>query len=531
MSDIKDNETRLWQDDDYRINGSPICENDESLAGKDFVTQNAELFDIPIELKDKVNLINLTVSQNNITKNFYFKISTDQSSVICFDDAGNQLTDIIIERDASNNITVIHKKINYDQFFNGINFATSAFPVNVFAKQFKVQSDSVKFFTKNYYDNNLIMTQSDIDTKILSSMGYNDIKNFFLNRKNSLQPNNEKGISTGQLLPDEKSPKSPPFPSRVVYTDIRRDIADDAINFHIKPKFTNEISPDSSYTYKIIAIKDNNLSGVNENDILDILHAGGNIGTPSTNIWTYNETIGCYISDWISTSSSEPLYLGKESYNSSNIFKFVEGTTSGKDAKIHFYTLLRFMDTDGVYKYTSSFRHSAIKIDDSLSVIHDPADLFKDGPDVFIHEKVIFTKDVFIPEGKSITFGYGSFVNTTKTIKVLSNVALNNNIKIISKGRLVITNKDGSKTSPKKVYLGPTGISDSMTMNSASEYLKLNGMWGGIYMLDNGLLTIDGGIINGAYDGIILYNNAVVDFHIIPTFRLTLSRSISNYFS
>ena len=505
----KDNEQRLWQDDEYRTNVSPICENDESLKGTDFLIQNAELFDIPIELTNKVNLINLTVTQNNITKNFYFKISTDQSTVTCYDDNGNQLSDYTINRNASGNITTIHKKIYYDQFFSGANFAENAFPVNVFAKQFKVNAEAIKFFTHNYYESNLILTDEDIDSKILSGMGSDKIKSIFANRKLQ-EPVDEKGISTGQSAPDEKSPKSPPFPSRVVYTDIRRDVLDDdTINFHIKPKFTNEITPDSSYSYRIVALKDTYLSGLNENDILDILHdVNGTSVMPESNAWTYDVVKGCYISDWISNSSSEPLTLGKDDYDTSNKFKFIEGTTSNSDAKIHFYTLLRFEDTDGTFKYTSSYRHSAICIDDSLSVIHDPADLFDDGDDVYIHEKVIFTKDVFIPEGKSITFGYGSYVNTTKCIKVLSTVALNNNIKIISKGRLVITNKDGSKTSPKKVYFGPTGISDSMSMNSASDFLLLNGMWGGIYMLDNGLLTIDGAIITGAYDGVILYNNA-----------------------
>ncbi|MCG8572617.1 MAG: hypothetical protein MJB14_21000, partial [Spirochaetes bacterium] len=533
-------ELKLWYNDQYRNQESPILDVEESLTARDF-DFNQPLFDIPLTWAEDIHLFKITVEslKNQDTLDFYGKLNQNDNEIRYFavktttDENQQSISQVVdlADRIIRNN-KEITLKLYYHDFFTE-NTDDVAFPVTSFGNRFELRAEAVAFFTHNFFYNNpaladkdkFIYHQDEIDGKILQyiqSLG--EIKGFF-QRNDGISDGDENGISIHNQSAENQSFQSAPFPSRVVYHTIQRRVNEgDRVDLMLKPRLAGQLPGVDAY--RIVAAKETELiqylqsqgqafvSGEGDltgNQALETFllnqffnPAGSLAQAPADNQWLYEN--GIYVSDWIK-NSAVPVALGGNDYDPACIFTFAEDSEYHAENKIHFFTAVSF--TNETSKLAPVLRHSAINLDTSLSVIVNPDDLFDTENHAEIHEKIILTRDLYVPAGKTLTFGYGASLNTDKTTKKLAGVLLDNNVHIVVDGTLNITNLDaGSQGNPKKIYLGPTGLADSSTNDSSGlAIIHQNGMWGGIYILQSGRLNMDGGIISGAYDGIILHNN------------------------
>ncbi|HOV13474.1 MAG TPA: hypothetical protein PK771_04245, partial [Spirochaetota bacterium] len=301
----------------------------------------------------------------------------------------------------------------------------------------------------------------------------------------------------------EKISNPPPFPSRVVYTGYKRDGGTDKIkHLLIKPALTSQI--DNDYSYKIVLFIGEKDTLPNEDVVKGIFSSDSEIEKTNSYENKWKNSSNYYHSSWIKNSCNTPLTLSTQLIDSARVYK-----------KYHFFVKLRY-NNGTANVITGSMRHSVLMIDDNFKSFVYPCEIFSDTvKSVEYHENIVFTSDVFIPNGYTMTFGAQSSLDTSKSKKLVAGVSLDNNIKIVVEGSLIIKNNlNGSGF--KRIFFGPSGVEDSNNITipiteeqktNAVSIVNANGMWSGIYVLDTGFLDIDGANITGAYDGIVLYNN------------------------
>lgn len=450
---------------------SLISEMDEDYNSNDFEVDK-EMFDITISFENEVDFVKVTIiDKQGKNKKYYYKTGRDFFRL-------NVNNELITK-------TIINLKYNESELSSILDMSSVSFP-KIFNNHFTIKAEGIRLVEKNKLKESDYKENTDIETLF----------------DGFLSPDEEACCikQTGESCIKTCNP--PPFPSRVVYRAYNRVECKDDIKLAIKPALTSQI--DNGYYYKIITVIDN----VKPSDtIIDNIFNGTSsyqFSKVNNSQWYVSSDGKILYSDFISNSSDTPIIIGT---SDSPQIKFNGETLS-------FYVKLKYSD-GGNDKLTFEKRYSFLKIDNNFISYKDPTTLFDGTNDVLIGEKVFFTKDVFIPRGKTLKFGVNSSMITELkggVKKYVAGVLLDNNIKIVNEGTLIISNKatvDGVEYISQKVFFGPSGLEDSLNMmiGDIKNIINANGMWGGIYVLEDGVLDIDGADITAAYDGIVLYNN------------------------
>jgi hypothetical protein len=375
---------------------------------------------------------------------------------------------------------------------------------DMFGKRVRCDARAVRVLDHNYFLGAAMTDAAAIAAKLDEVANYGDAYDqlrllFHYRDYYAVRSDDGWGAEEGAFLRDDAyldpavTVKTPSFPARPVvsYCDYDHDHVGGAVNLFIRPAVEmREVS-----AYQLVVMKQPFFS--DETTVAGYFDDSG-INTPvsipvltgsDNGLWT--DMGSYYLSDWI-VNGMEAVRLGVP-----------EGATFGLGDKVHFFLRCASIVTGGDSMISSTMRHSSLDMDPmTFYVLLGPEDFLgdaiyksdSDGDDdqLTVHLNTRFTGDIRIPLGKTLRFAENSGFPQDWAF----NLAIDNGMHFIIGGAMEI-DKGGQAD---YITFGPTGLT------TYDEY-KTNGMWGGIYILETGILQASGARIMGSLDGIVLYNN------------------------
>ncbi|HOV14891.1 MAG TPA: hypothetical protein PK771_11445, partial [Spirochaetota bacterium] len=396
---------------------SLISEMDEDYNSNDFEV-NKEMFDITISFENEVDFVKVTIADKfGKNKSFYYKTGIDFFKL-------NVNNELITK-------TIINLKYNESELSSILNMNSVSFP-KISNNHLTIKAEGIRLVGKNK------LKESDYDAN------KGNIGDLF---DGSLSLDEEACCIRQTGGSDIKTCNPPPFPSRVVYQFYDR-IDENNFNLFIKPALTSQIGSD--YYFQIIAVV-SNIVPIYDTDVKNIFEGTSPLQFSKVNNsqW-YSSPDGKFLkTDFIQNSLETPISIGSKE---SILIRY----SDDPGVTFHFYVKLRYKNGNND-KLTDEYRYSSIKIDKNFVCFVDPDFLFKDGEtEKILHERVFFTKDVYIPNNYTLKFGVFSSLDTdkNKVIKYVKGVRLDNNIKIVVDGKLIINNKLDN-TEYTRIFFGP----------------------------------------------------------------------------
>lgn len=417
----------------------------------DFVVENNEVLKLNCDL-DNNNIYRIQLYLNNlmINKSLFLLPTNDNNDWVIRNDKNMQ-------RIISNSKDI---KIYLSDIFdlNEINNLNEEEKKIFFNSQVQLKVDTAHLISNSFFHSKLIPEKGGNYYKFLSDLSAIDFEEIFNIEKNFSSLKKDIYIYNFILFF---------YPMRAIATNVSRDMDTMILDFVFKP--VDFIPKDDMY--KIVIPYDD--SKFNP----DSLNLKKNDSVLS---WSF--TNGYYESPWV--KSGYNIKLLKENYI--NGYELLSSIDVEKEIAIYIYYISDDFDNK------VNYRKNIIDIGKKMIITLNPEDIFKFEDQIIINEPVRFTKDVYIPSDCSLRFGKGAKLIT-------DNITLDNNMHIVVDGKLEVISEN-----PKEKYikLGASGIDEK------TDKISLIPHWGGIIVLPDGSVTLNGADISGALDGLILYENS-----------------------